>query len=33
MTNAGVVTISADAVDSAEIADGAIDLAHMSAEL
>ena len=30
MTNAGVVTISADAVDSAEIADGAIDLAHMS---
>ena len=31
MTNAGVVTISADAVDSAEIADGAIDLAHMSA--
>jgi hypothetical protein len=30
MSNAGVVTITADAVDSAEIADGAIDLAHMS---
>ena len=28
--NAGVLTLTADSVDSAEIADGAIDLAHMS---
>ena len=31
MTNAGAVTIANDAVDSAQIADGAIDLVHMSA--
>jgi hypothetical protein len=29
--SAGVLTLTADSVDSAEIADGAIDLAHMSA--
>ena len=31
MTNAGAVTIAANAVDSAEITAGAVDIAHMSA--
>jgi len=32
MSNAGVVTIAANAVDSTEITSGAIDLAHMSSQ-
>ena len=31
ISNTGVLTLAADSVDSAEIADGAIDLVHMSA--